>query len=111
MIEYLGNTLIFFLAGALTGRVMVHIPPADYLHLISIYVFLLVVRFGILFLSRPILKILDEDREDVTVAEVCVITWGGLRGAVGLALAIQVSVDRAGGEMNSMDADRVLFYV
>jgi len=37
--------------------------------------------------------------------------WGGLRGALGLALAIQVSLDRAGGEVTEYQAQRVLFYV
>merc|ERR1719460_1351351 len=60
MLEYLGNTLIFFLAGALTGKVMVDVTLVDYLHLCVIYVALTVIRFGILFCSRPILKRLEE---------------------------------------------------
>merc|ERR1719387_303536 len=39
------------------------------------------------------------------------MTWGGLRGAVGLALAIQVTVDRADGQLSNKEADRVLFFV
>mmetsp|Transcript_153333 Transcript_153333/g.293641 ORF Transcript_153333/g.293641 Transcript_153333/m.293641 type:complete len:729 (-) Transcript_153333:112-2298(-) len=38
------------------------------------------------------------------------MTWGGLRGAVGLALAIQVTIDRAGGEISADNANRVLFF-
>merc|ERR1719326_1116334 len=44
MFEYLGNTLIFFLAGALTGQTMVHIPPVDWFHLLVIYFVGTVVR-------------------------------------------------------------------
>jgi len=111
MFEYLGNTVIFFLAGALTGRTMVHIPGADYLHLFVIYIVLVLVRGVLVFASRPILRILSPDNEPVPAANCLVMTWGGLRGAVGLSLAIQVQTDRAEGEINEMDGQRVLFYV
>merc|ERR1719350_2081547 len=39
------------------------------------------------------------------------MTWGGLRGAVGLALAIQVNRERADGNIDKKEADRVLFFV
>lgn len=110
MLEYLGNTLVFFLAGALTGKSMVHIHFDDYLHLLVIYLMLTVIRLVMLLISRPVLRHLDEDRTPVSLGEVIVMTWGGLRGAVGLALAIQVTVDRAGGKISEEDANRVLFY-
>lgn len=93
--EALGNIIIFFLAGALTGNVMVHIDGINYLYLMVIYIVLVIVRGGIIFASRPFLKYLSTDRQPVTMANAAVMTWGGLRGAVGLALAIQVSKDRA----------------
>jgi len=111
MLEYLGNTLIFFLAGALTGNTMVRIPFTDYLHLISIYLMLLFIRAALVMLSRPILQFLHPGRQPVSWPDAMVISWGGLRGAVGLALAIQVSISRAGGTISQIDADRVLFYV
>jgi NhaP-type Na+/H+ or K+/H+ antiporter len=111
MFEYLGNTVIFFLAGALTGRTMAHIPGADYLHLCVIYVVLVLVRGFLFFASRPILRILGPDKEPVSVADCLVMTWGGLRGAVGLSLAIQVNTERAEGEISALDGQRVLFYV
>merc|ERR1719158_2137466 len=39
------------------------------------------------------------------------MTWGGLRGAVGLALAIQVAINRADGKLSEETGRRVLFYV
>lgn len=110
MLEYLGNTLIFFLAGALTGKVMVHIPWGDYLHLIVIYIVLIVIRFLLLMLSRPVLRLLEEDKTSVSLGEVIVMTWGGLRGAVGLALAMVVKIERAGGTISEENANRVLFF-
>mmetsp|Transcript_11802 Transcript_11802/g.33365 ORF Transcript_11802/g.33365 Transcript_11802/m.33365 type:complete len:1161 (+) Transcript_11802:66-3548(+) len=110
MFEYLGNTVIFFLAGALTGGTMIKIPWMDYLHLLVIYVFATVVRGTIIIGSRPLLTHLSHDKEPVSLADCLIMTWGGLRGAVGLALAIQVSIDRGGGELDELTAHRVLFY-
>jgi len=111
MLEYLGNTVIFFLAGALTGRVMIRIEFQDYIHLIMIYLASTFSRGFVLFSSRPILTRLQADREELTAADAMVMTWGGIRGAIGLALAIQVQVDKAGNMLSDKDADRVLFYV
>eukprot|EP00928_Gymnodinium_smaydae_P001242 TRINITY_DN1046_c1_g1_i1.p1 TRINITY_DN1046_c1_g1~~TRINITY_DN1046_c1_g1_i1.p1 ORF type:complete len:1178 (+),score=298.97 TRINITY_DN1046_c1_g1_i1:235-3768(+) len=117
MIESLGNILIFFLGGALTGEVMVHIPVINYLHLIVIYIVLLVVRGCLIFGSRPILRRLSPDRQKVSYADAAVMTWGGLRGAVGLALAIQVRNGRAPHvitgalQVSEMEAQQVLFFV
>jgi len=111
MFEYLGNTLIFFLAGALTGKSMTKIPWEDYLHLIMIYIVATLIRGMLLFCSRPILTYLSEDHASVSAADAAIMTWGGLRGAVGLVLAMQVSRDRAGGQISGLDGDRVLFYV
>mmetsp|Transcript_125543 Transcript_125543/g.198962 ORF Transcript_125543/g.198962 Transcript_125543/m.198962 type:complete len:810 (-) Transcript_125543:73-2502(-) len=39
------------------------------------------------------------------------MTWGGLRGAVGLALAIAVRIDKADGKIDDGQSKRVLFFV
>jgi len=114
-IESLGNCIIFFVAGALTGNAMVKIEPMDYLHLLVIYVVLIVVRGAMIFGSLPVLSRLNSDRIPVTPAEAAVMTWSGLRGAVGLALALQVRIDRApdgSGEfmISEEDGYRVLFF-
>lgn len=95
---------------------MVHIDPIDYLNLIAIYFFLLVVRGSLIFASRPLLQILHKDKAPVTAAEAAIMTWGGLRGAVGLALGMQVNRGKAANEdgipqISQHDADRVLFFV
>lgn len=111
MFEYLGNTIVFFLAGALTGNTMVHIEAIDYLRCIVIYIVCMVIRAIILFSFRPLLSRLSMDQVAVTTADVAVMTWGGLRGAVGLAFAIEVSVNRADGNISDSDGRRMLFYV
>mmetsp|Transcript_9954 Transcript_9954/g.31619 ORF Transcript_9954/g.31619 Transcript_9954/m.31619 type:complete len:987 (+) Transcript_9954:94-3054(+) len=111
MLENLGNTLIFFLAGTLTGKIMIKTALADYGHLLLIYAVLVVLRFGLIILSRPLLALLGADGRPVPLADAIVMSWGGLRGAVGLALGIQVSRDQAGGKVDAENANRVLFYV
>lgn len=113
MLEYLGNTLIFFLAGALTGKTMLRIQFSDYAHLLVIYLAATFLRGCLFFASRPLLSKLSpaSAKQEVSVADCLVMTWGGLRGAIGLALAIQVQVDKAGDKVSQKDADRVLFYV
>jgi NhaP-type Na+/H+ or K+/H+ antiporter len=110
MLEYIGNTLIFFLAGALTGKTMTKIDPMDFVNLLVLYLVIMVIRGSVIFFSRPILGRLSPDRTPVTLENAMVMTWGGLRGAVGLALAIQVSSDRAGGTLEQKEADRVMFF-
>ena len=39
---------------------------------------------------RPVLRLLHPDRLPLTWEDATVMSWGGLRGAVGLALAMQV---------------------
>lgn len=112
MLQHLAGTIILFLSGALVGNVMVQIPAIDYLHLLVIYLALMLIRFLCVFGSVPLLHRLNVvDRQSVTWANATVISWGGLRGAVGLAFAIQVKLDRAGGTLDALTADRVLFYV
>merc|ERR1719162_517517 len=95
---------------------MLKIDVVDYFNLIAVYFVLLILRGGLIFGSRPILRFLHKDKEPVTIADTLVMTWGGLRGAVGLALGIQVRRGRALGEdgiyrIGESDANRVLFFV
>lgn len=113
MLEFLGNVIVFFLAGALIGNLMVRMPFMDYLHLIVIYLVLVIIRLSMLMASRPLMNYFGRNQNppvETSVADCLVMTWGGLRGAVGLALAIQVTIDRP-GNIEQLEAERVLFYV
>lgn len=110
MLEYIGNTLIFFVAGALTGKTMTKIEPMDYVNLLIIYIVIMVIRALMFFLSRPALQRLSPDRNPISIEDTLVMTWGGLRGATGLAIAIQVSSERASGVLTQSQADRVMFF-
>lgn len=115
-IESLGNIIIFFLAGALTGNTMVHVEPIEFAKVLGIYVMLTLVRGLLIFSARPLLRLLNTDKNPVSRADALVMTWGGLRGAVGLAMAIQIRKDRAPNEdgveqISNHDAQLVLFHV
>lgn len=116
--ESLGNIIIFYLAGSITGKIVVDIDAIDYVHLIVIYLVLLVIRGSLIFGCRPILSYLSMVNQPVSLQEAAVMTWGGLRGAVGLALAISVNLHRAPDlcdpkkyAITPKDAERLLFYV
>eukprot|EP00421_Protoceratium_reticulatum_P023442 CAMPEP_0168377686 /NCGR_PEP_ID=MMETSP0228-20121227/10952_1 /TAXON_ID=133427 /ORGANISM="Protoceratium reticulatum, Strain CCCM 535 (=CCMP 1889)" /LENGTH=1210 /DNA_ID=CAMNT_0008390687 /DNA_START=59 /DNA_END=3691 /DNA_ORIENTATION=+ len=110
MFEYLGNSLIFFLAGAKVGQSAQDIVWQDFFHLLLIYVVCVLIRGTMIFASRPLLKWLSKDRIEVSMADAAVMTWGGLRGAVGLALAVQVNRGRIENNISEEQADGVLFY-
>jgi len=114
--ESLGNIIVFFLAGALCGKAMIKIEAIYYLRLLVLYAFVMVSRGVVIFASRPFLRCLSPEKQAVSLSDALVMTWGGLRGAVGLALAIQVSADGApneAGEKQIADdkAELVLFFV
>eukprot|EP00931_Biecheleriopsis_adriatica_P026810 TRINITY_DN16249_c0_g1_i1.p1 TRINITY_DN16249_c0_g1~~TRINITY_DN16249_c0_g1_i1.p1 ORF type:complete len:1077 (-),score=204.90 TRINITY_DN16249_c0_g1_i1:181-2970(-) len=108
--EYLGNTVIFFLAGGLTGKSILSTDSSDWLHLLVIYAVLMVIRLVVIFASKSLLGCLSSDGTPVSWQECAVMTWGGLRGAVGLALAIRMQVEKADGALSDRDADRCLFF-
>lgn len=115
-IESLGNIIIFFLAGALTGKAMAHIDPINFLLVIGIYIFATLARGALIFASRPLLRLLNTDRAAVSLADATVMTWGGLRGAVGLAMALRVYKERGADsdgvyQISEENAQLVLFHV
>lgn len=89
-IEWIFNTLLFFLSGVLLGRVFVDNPDITLNRipqLLLMYVAAVIIRFLILGLFFPILRKMGYG---FSVLEAIVVGWGGLRGAVGLALAIDI---------------------
>jgi len=79
---------------------------------------LTLLRFGLLFASLPLLRWLHPDRRPVEVPDAIVMGWGGLRGAVGLAMGVQVilnskeqNLSKIHAGVQDSDPDRVLFFV
>merc|ERR1719359_1153639 len=48
-LEYLGNNIVFYLAGSLTGATMSRISATDYVHLVVIYLMCNLIRGGLIF--------------------------------------------------------------
>jgi len=124
VIEWLANTIVFALSGLITastfrasgdaadGGVGSTYRPdgTDVFCMFALYVAIFLVRFLAIFALYPLLQWRGLGAERLNFREALFATWGGLRGAVGLALAIAVSrVPRDGQGISAADADRVLF--
>ncbi|CAM9747550.1 unnamed protein product, partial [Discosporangium mesarthrocarpum] len=91
LLAFLGNTLVFVIAGVV---IMYDLPTAtatDVFILLVAYLVLHLIRvvlcFTAYFWNKKVMKL------HVEIGDVLVTVWGGLRGAVGLALALVVFED------------------
>ncbi len=90
LLAYIANTVIFLLVGiVIADRVKVDSLEL-WLVLGALYVCLFLIRGGSILLFNPILKRIGIG---ITREKSIVLTWGGLRGAVALALALVVAQD------------------
>jgi len=91
--EFICNVMIFMLSGVLTGHFLYRLEPyglqySDFGYLIILYILLTLIRYAVILLFYPALSNMGLG---ITMKEVLVVGWGGLRGAVGLALAIAIT--------------------
>eukprot|EP01062_Namystynia_karyoxenos_P055759 TRINITY_DN46802_c0_g1_i1.p1 TRINITY_DN46802_c0_g1~~TRINITY_DN46802_c0_g1_i1.p1 ORF type:complete len:1617 (+),score=586.36 TRINITY_DN46802_c0_g1_i1:99-4949(+) len=92
MAVYLGNTLIFTMAGMIVaGKAFAHVTLIDFVFLLVTYLAVNVIRFINLKLYAPLYNSICEYK--LEGGNMFLVTWGGLRGAVGLALALIVAGD------------------
>lgn len=108
-VEFVANTVIFFLAGLLFADAVLDslsiIGPSDFGWLLVLYVLLIAIRalmVGILWIP------LNKAGKPIDWREGVAMVWSGLRGAVSLALAI--IIDEEPGVSKQMGA-RVMFHV
>ncbi|XP_053385039.1 sodium/hydrogen exchanger 10-like isoform X1 [Mercenaria mercenaria] len=88
-LAYLANTLIFIIVGiVISEKAIFEIHGIDWFYMFSLYFGCFVIRGFVIALFSPVLK---HTGYGLTWREGTVMTWGGLRGAVGLALALQVA--------------------
>ena len=95
MVEFAGNTVIFVLAGAVMGKISVAhwaedsdvLGWSDTGYLVLLWLLSNMTRLLMLWLLSPALRRLGDGVEP---KELLVMGWGGLRGAVGLALALSL---------------------
>jgi hypothetical protein len=108
-IEFVGNTMVFLLAGLLFADSILSrkdlITSSDLNYLLLMYLACMVVRLLIIVVFWVPLRTVGEA---ISLEEGMVLAWSGLRGAVSLVMAIIVDAEE---EINKRDGTRVLFLV
>lgn len=87
LLTYIANTLIFILVGVVIAE-KVDFSWGALSVLILIYIALNLIRFAMIMLLYPVMKRLGYG---LTRRESVILTWGGLRGALAMTLALMVS--------------------
>ena len=85
LLAYVANTLIFVLVGLLVASQLERASWLDLLLVVAVYVVLMGVRFAVTYGLLPLMSRLGEP---ISAGQAAVMSWGGLRGAVSLALAL-----------------------
>jgi len=88
----IANTLIFFLVGLVVAESIGHVGVDELLVVASAFVGIVVLRGGLVAASRPVMSWLSGP---ISAGEGVVMAWGGLRGAVSLALALMVAQEHS----------------
>lgn len=87
---YIANTLIFLIVGVIIAtRVNVTLHQIGYG--IIIYVGLNIIRYIMIYMLYPILK---RNGYGLTMKETIILGWGGLRGALGMSMALMVNCNQ-----------------
>eukprot|EP00656_Telonema_subtile_P015342 TRINITY_DN18018_c0_g1_i1.p1 TRINITY_DN18018_c0_g1~~TRINITY_DN18018_c0_g1_i1.p1 ORF type:complete len:856 (+),score=202.22 TRINITY_DN18018_c0_g1_i1:1-2568(+) len=89
-LAFISNTIVFMISGALVGEGLADRDFHDAGFQIVNYLFLNLIRAIVVYGSMPLLK---RTGYSFDAGKAAVATWGGLRGAVGLAMAIMVLHD------------------
>ena len=108
-IEWLGNSLIFLLAGLIFGdRTLESVGGMDYVYLLCIFSILMAIRLFIVVTFFPILCRIGHK---CTFNDALFMVWGGLRGALGIVLALIVEINHEDLGLSKYESDRLFFYV
>lgn len=94
LMAFIANTLIFILCGVVIGRKSLF-NVTDVGWLMLLYVGMTFIRAGAILLLSPVLKRVGYG---LTPREGLVLVWGGLRGSLGLALALVLKLEMAGDD-------------
>ncbi|RWX56073.1 cation:proton antiporter [Photobacterium chitinilyticum] len=83
------NSLIFFLVGLIVPKVLVDFTMAHFISLIALIFAAFTARTAVLYLVLPLINRVGLGQQ-ISIAFRTVMLWGGLRGAVSLALALVI---------------------
>ncbi|RDH44311.1 cation:proton antiporter [Zooshikella ganghwensis] len=103
MMAHMANTLIFLLVGILIASRVHWDNPESWVTLGILYIGIQIIRTFSVFILTPLLKRFSGG---ITREKAIVLTWGGLRGAVSLALALIVAQENL---LPKEIGDQVLF--
>lgn len=107
MIEWALNTLVFLLAGLIIGhRVLQKVNVQDWFIMIFFYLMLMVIRVITIFMLYPFICRIGHK---CTFEEAIFMSWAGLRGALGMALALLVK-NTAPNDIDD-ETSRMFFFV
>jgi len=101
-LDFVFNTIVFMLAGLIVGATAAgraggeSVDASDWGWIVVIYIFCQLIRAAMVFLLYPALRYFGYGMD---IPEAIVLTWGGLRGAVGLVLALIVDEEATRGKM------------
>ena len=87
LLTYIANTLIFIIVGIVIAE-KVDFSWSHLGILLLVYVFLNIFRYAAIMMLYPIMK---RSGYGLNKKESIILTWGGLRGALGMTLALMVS--------------------
>lgn len=91
LLEWICNTLIFLLSGIIAGRIMQPLMNSSTFGvLFLIYVTLNFIRLFMIFVLMPLIKRFAGNGLNISVNDSFFIAWGGVRGALGISLALIV---------------------
>ncbi len=91
LLAYIANTLIFIIIGIIIAE-KVDFTWSDLLVLLTVYIGINIIRFLMIGILYPLLK---RSGYGLSKRESLILTWGALRGALGLTLALIVSYTEA----------------
>jgi NhaP-type Na+/H+ or K+/H+ antiporter len=90
IMEHLLNTILFTLGGAVWGGIIEFGTSEDWIYLLILYVAVNIIRCFLVLVFFPITSNLGIGQ---SWREAIFMSWGGLRGAVGIALALLISAE------------------
>jgi NhaP-type Na+/H+ or K+/H+ antiporter len=110
-VEWIGNTLLFFLSGLIVGQSFIVVTASDVGYILVIFLFLLVIRCFTIILFFPFLQLGGHGCSNWR--EAAFVGWAGLRGASSLALAVAFNQSTLRGltSVTDRDAQRLVFLV